>query len=233
MNNPFSLRDRFRELHSGRGNGASGFFRDLELSVVERVEFFRVFIKAPTHVGAVSPSSRSLARAMLHELALKTADTVVEIGPGTGAFTDLILKRIGEDTTFIALEVSESYAKSLRRRFPKLAVYHDSAEQMQHYLGHHGKKSAKYIVSGIPWALLDPGIQTRIMNAVVASLEPKGVFTTFAYLHALWMPSARKFRRTLEACFANVKTSPVVWKNLPPAFVYRCSQVRKKPASKR
>lgn len=203
-----------------------GFFRHLERDFKERVEFFRVFIREPTHVGALSPSSRSLARAMIHGLALKTADTVVEIGPGTGAFTRFILKRIGEQTTFFALELNEAYVHSLRMRFPELIVYLDSAEAIPQYLNRHGKQAAKYIISGLPWATLDASIQERIMHAIVTSLAPAGVFTTFAYIHALWMPAARRFRRRLERCFERVETSPVVWNNLPPAFVYRCSQVR-------
>jgi phospholipid N-methyltransferase len=163
---------------------------------------------------------------MVHGLALKSADTVVEVGPGTGAFTGVILKRIGSDTTFFALELNESYAQLLRRRFPDLIVYNDSAEKLREYLGRHGKQAAKYIISGLPWATFDSLLQQRIMRAVLHSLAPNGVFATFAYVHALWMPTARKFRRRLEASFSRIEISPVVWKNLPPAFVYRCSRPR-------
>lgn len=223
MGNPFSARAGSKQPEGDSRIGAGGFIRDLELDLKERAEFLRAFIKEPAHIGAVSPSSRSLARAMIHEMALQTADTVVEIGPGTGAFTSLILKRVGETTTFFALELNSLYAGSLKRRFPNLIVYNDSAERMRHYLAQHRKKAAKYIISGLPWATIDPAVQGRIMDAVLASLAPDGVFTTFAYVHALWMPAAQKFRRKLAACFARVEMSPIVWKNLPPAFVYRCS----------
>jgi phospholipid N-methyltransferase len=93
---------------------------------------------------------------------------------------------------------------------------------MLDYLALHRKK-ADYIVSGLPWANISPETQDRIMEAVVASLADGGIFTTFAYLHARWLPKARQFRRALEDRFAHVETSPVIWRNLPPAFVYRCS----------
>lgn len=208
--------------------GTARILQELEDDLRERVEFFRAFMKEPARVGSVSPSSRALARAMIHGMALKSADTVVEIGPGTGAFTGLILKRIGPATTFFALELDANYAESLRRRFPELMVYNDSAERLSEYLRQHGKTAAKYIISGLPWATFDSGLQQRIMSAVLTSLASHGTFTTFAYVHALWMPAARKFRRKLEANFSRIEVSPVVWKNLPPAFVYRCSRARRK-----
>ena len=228
MSNPISVGPDERP-RSGRGGPKeSGFFGALEQNLKERVEFFRVFIKEPARVGALGPSSPALARSMVHGLALKTADTVIEIGPGTGAFTGLILKQIGDATTFIALELNDQYVQSLKRRFPDLTVYNDSAERIGDYLTLHRKRSVKYIISGLPWAVFEPALQQRIMDAVLTSLAPGGVFRTFAYIHALWMPSARKYRSRLEKCFARVETSPVVWKNVPPAFVYHCSRPRRK-----
>jgi phospholipid N-methyltransferase len=79
-------------------------------------------------------------------------------------------------------------------------------------------------VSGLPWAGFAATRQTRILDAVVASLRPGGWFTTFAYVHAAGWPPGRRFRRLLEARFSEVERSRVVWKNLPPAFVYRCRE---------
>jgi phospholipid N-methyltransferase len=80
------------------------------------------------------------------------------------------------------------------------------------------------IVSGLPWASTPFALQKRILAAIVRSLAPTGRFTTFAYLPARWMPGAIRFRRQLEASFGHVELSPVVWRNLPPAFVYRCGR---------
>ena len=73
-------------------------------------------------------------------------------------------------------------------------------------------------------ASLPMAVQEKVMAAVVESLRPGGTFATFAYLHALYLPNARRFRQRLESAFANVEVSPVVWMNLPPAFVYRCTR---------
>lgn len=194
--------------------------------LAEHIHFFQTFVRRPRSVGALSPSSPALARAMIQGLPLDTADTVVELGPGTGAFTGPILERIGAHATFIALELDASHARVLRRRFPKILVYNDSAERVGDYLAAQRKKRANCVISGLPWANLDSSLQTRIMDSIMSALGADGVFTTFAYLHARWLPKARRYRSRLERLFSRVETSPVVWKNLPPAFVYRCSDPR-------
>src|SRR5262245_9302588 len=199
-------------------------FGGLAFDFAEHIAFLQSFLREPASVGALSPSSKALARAMIEGFSLKTADTVVELGPGTGAFTAPIRAQIGRHTTFLTMELDPFYVRSLKRRFPDLIVYNDSAERMLDYLALHGKKRASYIVSGLPWANLPVDMQVRIMDVILKALSPDGVFTTFAYFHARWLPKAQQFRRSLENRFARVETSPIIWGNLPPAFVYRCSQ---------
>jgi phosphatidylethanolamine/phosphatidyl-N-methylethanolamine N-methyltransferase len=224
MNESFAVRKRSRSVGANRTAGS--FFRGLEGELAEHVEFLQAFLREPASIGALSPSSRALAKAMIQGCALSSADTVVEMGPGTGAFTGLIRERIGRKTTFFALELDPVHARNLNRRFSDLVVYNDSAEKMPEYLGLHGKSKVDYVVCGIPWANLPPATQQRIVDGVLASLAPDGVFTTFAYLHARWLPKARQFRRSLQTSFARVETSRIIWGNLPPAFVYRCSRAR-------
>src|SRR5262245_52922832 len=217
-------------------NGATKIlkpFGGLAFDIAEHIAFFQSFLREPASVGALSPSSKALARAMIKGFSLKTADTVVELGPGTGAFTAPIRAQIGRHTTFLTMELDAFYVRNLKRRFPDLTVYNDSAERMLEYLALHGKKHATYIVSGLPWANLPVDTQVRIMDVILKALSPDGVFTTFAYLHARWLPKAQQFRKSLENRFARVETSPIIWRNLPPAFVYRCSHSARASASKR
>ena len=225
MNDSFAVRKRRRPLNQKTRSQTASFLRTLELDVLEHLEFFQAFIREPASVGALSPSSRALALAMIRGFPLERAHTVVELGPGTGAFTGPILDRIGRNTNFFVMELDPIHARGLRRRFPELTVYNDSAERMLEYLALHERQVADYIISGLPWANIPTENQDRIMDAILASLAPNGIFTTFAYLHARWLPKARQFRRALERRFAQVQTSPVIWRNLPPAFVYRCSHV--------
>ncbi|MGW1996042.1 hypothetical protein [Embleya sp. NPDC001921] len=45
--------------------------------------------------------------------------------------------------------------------------------------------------------------------------------TTFASGHAAWMPTVRRFADQLSDAFGAVERTRTVWRNLPPAFVYR------------
>jgi phospholipid N-methyltransferase len=53
-------------------------------------------------------------------------------------------------------------------------------------------------------------------------LPPGGQFVTFAYLQGLLIPAGRRFGKLLGDYFSEVRKSPTVWRNTPPAFVYRC-----------
>jgi phosphatidylethanolamine/phosphatidyl-N-methylethanolamine N-methyltransferase len=220
MNNYYAVRTRARS--SSAGTSSAGFLERLDPDLAERLQFLGAFLREPARVGAFVPSSPALARAMLRGCDLKNARTVVEFGPGTGAFTRLILERIGRQTAFLALELDDKHVRGLRQRFPGVNIYHDSAETVQQYLAEHRRKKADYIISGLPWANMPVQVQERILEVVLKSLAADGLFTTFAYVHARWLPGARRFRERLERHFAEVKISRIVWRNMPPAFVYRC-----------
>jgi phospholipid N-methyltransferase len=220
MNDYYSVQTRPR----GRNAGASsiGFLERLDPALAERLRFLSAFLREPARVGSFVPSSPALAQAMLRGCDLRNARTVVEFGAGTGAFTRLILERIGGHTTFLAFELDDKHVRGLRQRFPGMHVYRDSAERVQKYLADHRRKKADYIISGLPWANMPVTEQERILQGVLNSLTPDGMFATFAYVHARCLPRARRFRERLEHYFGQVTTSQIVWRNFPPAFVYRC-----------
>ncbi len=190
------------------------------------LRFLAAFLREPLTVGAPWPSSRALARAVVDACRFPPHATVVELGPGTGAFTELLLQRLGRGGRLLAIEICPSNVEVLRQRFRHCRVIHDSAENLPRYL--RGQR-ADCIVSGLAWANMLPGLQDRIFSAVCRSLAPNGQFVAFAYIHARWAPTTLRFRRLLFENFARVETSPVIWQNLPPAYVYSCW----KPADRR
>jgi phospholipid N-methyltransferase len=187
----------------------------------ERLQFLAAFIRNPVAVGSFWPSSPSLARATLANCDLRSARLVVELGPGTGAFTRLILDRLGEQTEFFVIELDGDSAVQLRRRFPGLHVVNDSAENLTRHVEKSGQK-IDYVISGLPWANMKPDLQDRILDAIVASLSDRGAFTTFGYWHASLLPTSRRLRARLESKFRVVRRSHVIWRNVPPAIFYSC-----------
>ena len=173
-------------------------------------------------VGAVAPSSPALARAMVPPVDLKSAKIVVELGAGTGAITHEIRHRIAPTTKLAVFELHPDAAACLRKKFPGIQVIHDTAENLRQHLDRLGHRHADCIISGLPWSMMSDPLQVRILDAVLATLHPDGVFSVMVYLHAKGLPSSNKFKRKLEARFGQITSSRIVWGNLPPAFVYYC-----------
>ena len=198
-------------------NNGSGAIRALRQNAPLR--FLEAFLREPLAVGSLWPSSTTLARAVVNSCEFKSGDTVVELGPGTGAFTELLLDRLNGRGRLIAVELSPTNVEVLRQRFPSCRVINDTAENLPRHLG---RRRADCVVSGLAWGNMSPRSQDRILEAIWRSLAPRGQFVAFAYAHAVCLPTSLRFRRLLFDNFACVNTTPIVWRNLPPAYIYRC-----------
>ena len=186
--------------------------------------FLKAFVQNPAATGAIAPSSPRLAERMLAEAGLGEAKVVVEYGPGTGSFTSGILARLGGNTRFFAIELNAGFAKSFRRRFPDVRLHEDCVTNIRAICDREAVENVDCIVSGLPWAAFPQSLQDDILNATMTVLRPGGHFVTFAYLHGLLLPAARRFRQRLDEHFASVEVSRPVWLNLPPALCYRCTR---------
>jgi len=182
--------------------------------------FLRQFVRAPTRVGAVAPSSKYLAAAMMRCADVPTASVVIEMGPGTGVFTESLAAELAPGSRFFALEINPRFVEATRRRCPGVIVHMDSATNARAHLENIGAEHCDLIVSSLPWATFGPSLQSEILDTIVDVLRPGGRLLTFAYLQGLAMPSGQRFRKALDARFGEVTKSPTVWRNVPPAFVY-------------
>ena len=192
--------------------------------VYEYAKFLKVFMRAPARTSAIVPSSRWLAERMIEDLRLDQAKVVVELGPGTGAFTRVIQKELHPAALFVVVEINKVFATHLKRRFPRVHVVNGSAEHLEQHLQALGASGADYVLSGLPWAGFKSEEQQRILASVLNILRPGGYLTTYAYNHVAWLPGGCRFRKLLKSTFARVTTTRTEWRNLPPAFVYRCQK---------
>jgi len=185
---------------------------------------FWEFLKNPKRTGAIARSSRGLARMICSEIGVDSASVIVEYGPGTGVFTEEILRMKKPEACFFAIEHSPRLAKNFQRKFPDTRLFEDSAENVASMLDEVGQAQIDSIVCGLPWAAFDEPLQDNLLDATLSSLRPGGRFATFAYLHGLLLPAGKRFKKKLARSFSTVDKSPTVWRNLPPAFVYRCTK---------
>ncbi|MBC8356036.1 MAG: methyltransferase domain-containing protein [Planctomycetes bacterium] len=152
----------------------------------------------------------------------ESVDTVVEYGPGTGVFTEQILEYKSPGAEFFAVELNSQFATSLAMRFPEATILQDSVGNIEALCRQQGVSEVDSIVCGLPWAVFSDDDQTAYLDAMMNVLKPGAYFATFAYLQGMVLPSAHRFRTKLQSYFSEVHASPTVWKNFPPAFIYRC-----------
>jgi phospholipid N-methyltransferase len=183
------------------------------------MRFLKGFIEAPNRVGSIVPSSRELASVVVKSAKAPDAGTVVEFGPGTGAITERLLELLRPDAKLIAMEINPDFVRLLKKRFPNLLVFNDSAAKTPEYLAKIGETCCDSIVSGLPWTNFSDELQNELLDAAVASLCPGGTFATYTYIHSQAVPSGRKFRLKLEERFSRTGETKIVWKNVPPAIV--------------
>ena len=191
-----------------------------------RRAFLAAALRKPGQIGAVAPSSPSLAGAIASVIPTVGAPVVVELGPGTGAVTTAIDARLVPGARHLAVELDGRMAEFLRQAHPGLEVVEGDAAKLQTLLAERDIEHADAVISGLPWALFDEVTQASILHQVAAVIGTDGVFATFAYRHGMALAAARRFRRTLHATFGEVLLTPTVWRNMPPAFVYVCRRPR-------
>ena len=187
-----------------------------------RPGFLREFLRQPGIVGAIAASSKYLAKEMVAGFDWDRIASVVEYGPGTGAFTGHILERMAKDARYVAFEINPRFARRFRAQYPGVPIHETSVADVQEVCRSEGIDRIDAVVCGLPWASFPADLQTSILDATRTMLAPGGQFGTFAYLQGLLLPGGMRLRRLLRDRFAAVTTSRIVWRNLPPAFIYRC-----------
>jgi phospholipid N-methyltransferase len=196
----------------------------IKIDIQERVRFFRSFLANPRAVGAILPTSKKAVRDMLDMADFGQARCVAELGAGTGAYTEEILKRLRPDARLLGFEVDQDLVETLSRRLsdPRLEVIHDSAENIENYLS-KGEK-VDVIVSGLPFTSLPEKIKRTMFEQVKRVLAPDGVMVAIQY--------STFVQKDLERYFASVRRR-VSLVNIPPAFLFACSAPLAREADER
>ena len=184
--------------------------------------FFGRFLRNPMSVGAVLPSSRYLARALVGHLDLAPGELVVEFGPGTGPATAIVKQVLPKHARYLGIELEPRFHKLLSDRFQGMDFHLGSACDLRQILAERGLPKPARILSGLPFASLPPKVQDGVIDGVVWTLKDgDGDFRTFQYVHAYGLRAARRFRALMAERFHGFERIGPVVRNVPPAFVLR------------
>ncbi|HVL79308.1 MAG TPA: methyltransferase [Sphingomicrobium sp.] len=182
-------------------------------AVSPRWQFLRGFLKHPVMVGSIIPSSRVLIERMLAPVDWESARVFVEYGPGVGTFTRPILDKLGPDSTLVTIDTNAEFTGYLKESIddPRLAAVTGSASDVEAILADRGLGKADYILSGIPFSTLPPGVGEAIGEATARVIRPGGAFLVYQF-----SPKVLDF---IKPYFERIERG-FEWINVPPATLF-------------
>lgn len=184
----------------------------------ENIEFLQAFLKNPTKVGSIAPSSPELARAMIDGIEPGPENVVVELGVGTGAITKYLQSTVPDDRSYLGIELDGSLVRRLRKNFPDMEIVRGNAANMRSIHQRTGLGKVGAIICCLPFVSLPNEVGEEILREVDKFMQEGCTFRTFQYAHGYYFPSAIKLREFMRDRYGRSKRSPLIVKNVPPAY---------------
>jgi phosphatidylethanolamine/phosphatidyl-N-methylethanolamine N-methyltransferase len=174
--------------------------------------FLARMLRHPRIVGAIAPSSESLAQAMLRA-ATPLRGAVLELGAGTGVFSRALLRAGLAPEALHVVERLPEFALALRAQLPGVRVLELDAAQL---LSAQFAEPPALVLSGLPLRAMTEAQVEAILRAVLEVCRQDLRIVQFSYGLRCPVPSAVRARLGLH-------TQRLCWvaANLPPAFVWR------------
>lgn len=183
------------------------------------LSFFYAWVSQPRQVGAIAPSGAALARLITSEIGHDTGQ-VMELGPGTGVFTEALLGRGVREHDLTLIEYGSDFMRLLQFRFPAARVLWMDAAQIGQYRLFNAR-SLGAVVSGLPLLNMSPRKVMGILGGAFGYLREGGALYQFTYGPRCPVPRPILDRLGLKATFVGNALA-----NVPPASVYRLSRRR-------
>jgi phosphatidylethanolamine/phosphatidyl-N-methylethanolamine N-methyltransferase len=175
--------------------------------------FLRAWLEAPLRTGAQLPSSPDLARAMAAAVDPAVPGAVVELGAGTGAVTRALVERGVDPARLVLVEANPAFCDLLRTRYGTARVLPCDAYAAPRVLRRLGVGPLAAVVSGLPLLTQRPLRRQRLLLGCLQQAEPGAPFVQFTYFYRSPIPT--------RADMVASDVSPMIWRNLWPARVWR------------
>jgi phospholipid N-methyltransferase len=199
--------------------------------------FLGIFIKECrknfAQTGALAPSSRALAHAMASYVSSGDAPRrILEVGPGTGVFTEEIVRRMGPFDHLDVYEINPVFADLIEDRFMNDPLFEIARGRLTLHrsdvLTLPRDTMYDLILSGLPLNNFEPEQVRAFMESFMSHLVPGGVLSYFEYVFVravkrLLSGAAERERLRLVGEITGdfiqrfqIRSDPVLL-NLPPA----------------
>ena len=177
--------------------------------------FTREFIQNKKMIGSIMPSWIFLVNKIIKKIDFSKDKVLVEFGPGTGAFTFKIIKKLKPDSKLLVFELNEAFYNSLKEKIKdsRVILINDSAENIEFHLKENNLDAANVIISSLPLTNLPARVRLNIVNSSKKMLSQNGRYIQYQY--------SSTAKELLEKKYRKVDISYTII-NMPPAIIYTC-----------
>jgi phospholipid N-methyltransferase len=174
--------------------------------------FFKRFLQRPFQIASIVPSSRAMVERVADKIDFDKARVIAEYGPGEGVHSREIARRMHPNAQLLLFELDAAFSRDLKRQFaddPRVHVLNRDAAALPDELGQRGIAHCDYILSGIPFSILNIDKKRSLLQKTHDALAPDGSFIIYQVTNEL------KQHATI---FGQAK-SEYFLQNIPPMFI--------------
>jgi phosphatidylethanolamine/phosphatidyl-N-methylethanolamine N-methyltransferase len=187
--------------------------KKLIAALTDTTIFLQEWLANPQRTGSVAPSSPQLSAAMARWLPKNPESYVLELGPGTGAVTQALIKHGLREDRLVAIERNPKMARLLREKFPRARIIIGDAWQLDNLLRSQREpiESVGAVISSLPLLNFPPEEAEALTKKIRGVLEPHGNWVQYSYhLGKKQVRGSASFK---------LHATKIVWMNFPPARV--------------
>jgi phospholipid N-methyltransferase len=176
------------------------------------VLFFKRFLQRPFQIASIMPSSKALVERVADKIDFGRARVIAEYGPGEGVHSREIARRMGPNSQLLLFELDPAFSRDLERQFaddPRVHVLNQDAATLPQEMQRRGIAQCDYILSGIPFSILNIDKKRRLLQKTHDALAPGGSFIIYQVTNELKQ----------HATIFDQAESEYFLQNIPPMFI--------------
>ncbi|RME86165.1 MAG: methyltransferase domain-containing protein, partial [Planctomycetota bacterium] len=191
--------------------------------------------------GAIAPSSKGLSQCITSKIPESVTPEnplrILEVGAGTGAFTERILIKLGQKDELHIYECNPKFTALLREKYLSSQNGSSSKDERRIFLFEDYIQTLEkedyfhFIICGLPFNNFQPEVTEQIFGILYRALKNGGVLSFFEYFAIRKIKGifcCEKENRRLKRIHHTLKRirvpfeveKKIIWRNIPPAVVW-------------
>jgi phospholipid N-methyltransferase len=174
--------------------------------------FFKRFLQKPFQIASIIPSSKALVERVASKMDFSQPRIIAEYGPGEGVHSRELASRLDAQSRLFLFELDRAFSHDLERQFAedsRVTVINRDAASLSEELAQRGIPQCDYILSGIPFSILEIKKKRALLQDTYDALKPGGAFIIYQVTNELRQHATFFDRAESEYCLQNI----------PPMFV--------------